>query len=96
MDPDESMKAQCTIEGTAGMLTVINPLAPQLGHELHLVNDAGELRESVDRTPSYLYQLEAFLAAIRGTGPNLTDGEDAVCNLAVIDALYDAARLPRR
>jgi predicted dehydrogenase len=97
MDPDEPMTARLVVEGDAGTLTVINPLAPQMGHELRLENADGELREQVDRTPSYSYQLEAFVAAVNGDArANLTDGEDAVRNMQAIDALYDAAGLRRR
>lgn len=97
MDPQEPMRAELRIEGERGTLTVINPLAPQMGHELRLANGEGELREQVDRTPSYRYQLEAFVAAVRGDAEaNLTDGEDAVRNMTVIDAIYDAAGLRRR
>ena len=96
MDPDEPMRARLVLEGEAGRLTVTNPLAPQMGHELLLENADGELREQVDRTPTYTYQLEAFAAAVRGARTNLTDGEDAVRNMQAIDAIYEAAGLPLR
>lgn len=97
MDPEETMTAVLRIEGDAGTLTVTNPIAPQMGHELRLVNADGDLREQIDRTPSYTYQLEAFVAAVRGdTSANLTDGEDAVHTMTAIDAIYDAAGLRRR
>jgi predicted dehydrogenase len=60
------------------------------------VNGDGALREQVDRTPSYTYQLEAFLGAVRDGAPVPTDGADAVATLTVIDALYAAAGLRRR
>jgi predicted dehydrogenase len=75
---------------------VQNPVAPQIGHELRLENGEGELREQVDRTPSYVYQLEAFLAAVQDGAPVPTDGADAVATLTVIDALYAAAGLRPR
>ena len=96
MDPGEPMKAVLEVTGDAGTLTLINPLAPQIGHELKLVNADGELREQVDRTPSYTYQLEAFVAAVRGAVPALTDGDDALRQMQLLDAIYDAAGLPRR
>ncbi|MEE4361195.1 MAG: Gfo/Idh/MocA family oxidoreductase [Pseudomonadales bacterium] len=96
MDPGDELEARLTLEGDGGMLTVINPLAPQAGHELRLDNAQGELREQIDRTPSYRYQLEAFVAAVRGAPTNLTDGEDAVRNMTLIDALYEAAGLRLR
>lgn len=96
MDPDDTMQARLWIEGDAGTLEVTNPLAPQMGHELHLINAEGDLREQVDRTPSYTYQLETFVAAVRGGGETPTDGDDALAQMRVIDAIYHAAGLPLR
>lgn len=96
MDADERMQARLWIEGDAGTLEVINPLAPQMGHELRLNNADGDLREQVDRTPSYTYQLEAFAAAVRDGARIPTDGADAVAQMQVIDAIYHAAGLPLR
>ena len=96
MDPSHAMAARLHVEGDAGEIEVINPIAPQMGHELRLSNAEGESREQVDRTPTYTYQLEAFRDAVRGARTNLTDGDDAVANMRTIDAIYDAAGLPRR
>ena len=96
MSPDEPMAAALTIEGSSGRLEVRNPIAPQMGHRLTLENAEGTLEEEVDRTPTYTYQLAAFTAAVRGERTNLTDGEDAVRNMQVIDAIYAAAGMRRR
>ena len=96
MNPDEPMAASLTIEGSNGRLDVRNPIAPQMGHRLTVENADGTLEEEVDRTPTYTYQLAAFTAAVRGERTNLTDGEDAVRNMQVIDAIYTAAGMRRR
>lgn len=96
MDPDEPMMARLVIEGDAGRMEVTNPLAPQMGHELRLVNAGGDLREQLDRTPSYTHQLAAFAAVLRGEARNLTDGRDGTANMRVIDAIYAAAGLRLR
>lgn len=96
MNPDEPMAASLTIEGSRGRLEVRNPIAPHMGHHLVLENAEGTLEEEVDRTPTYTYQLAAFAAAVRGERANLTDGEDAVRNMQVIDAIYAAAGMRRR
>ncbi|MEO1062304.1 MAG: Gfo/Idh/MocA family oxidoreductase [Actinomycetota bacterium] len=84
------------VEGDAGRMVVQNPLAPQAGHEL-VVEVGGERRsETVELTTSYAHQLDAFVAAVRGGPPVLTDADDAVANMAVIDAIYRAAGLPVR
>lgn len=52
--------------------------------------------ENVDPTSTYTFQLAAFAAAVRG-GPALPIGvDDAVANMAFIDAAYRAAGLPPR
>ena len=64
-----------------------------LGYELTLTSQDGELRESVDPTPSYCYQLQAFAdAVLRGKRPP-TDGADALATAVVLDALYEEAGL---
>ncbi len=84
------------VEGDAGRMVVHNPLAPQAGHEL-VVEVAGERRsETVALTTSYAHQLDAFVEAVRGGPPVLTDAADAVANMSVIDDIYRAAGLPVR
>ena len=96
MSPKEPLAAWLSLSGSEGSLRVQNPVAPQLGHELTLTSKGGELRESVDPTPSYCYQLQAFAdAVLRGKGP-ATDGADALATAVVLDALYKKAGLPPR
>ncbi|MEV5966619.1 Gfo/Idh/MocA family oxidoreductase [Kribbella sp. NPDC051952] len=45
---------------------------------------------------SYTYQLEAFTAAIRDGAPVLTDAEDALATMHLIDTCYQTAGLPLR
>lgn len=45
---------------------------------------------------SYTYQLEAFTAAIRDGAPVLTDAEDALATMQLIDACYQTAGLSPR
>jgi predicted dehydrogenase len=46
--------------------------------------------------PSYTYQLEAFANAIRNGAPVLTDADDALATMELIDASYLAAGMPVR
>jgi predicted dehydrogenase len=49
------------------------------------------------KRPTYDYQLEAFVDAVRRDVPPITDCLDALANMTVIDAVYRAAGLePRR
>ncbi len=96
MNPEDPLAAWLSLRGSEGSLQVQNPVAPQLGHELTLTRKDGELRESVDPTPSYCYQLQAFAdAVLRGKRPP-TDGADALATAVVLDALYEKAGLPPR
>jgi predicted dehydrogenase len=82
--------------GTAGSMRVLNPFMPQLGHLIR-VRCNGTRVEVVPRRPtSYAGQLQAFTDAVLHGGPPLTGGDDAIANMAVIDACYEAAGLARR
>lgn len=85
-------RASLEITGLEGVLKVINPLAPQMGHMLEVTRDGAESRrETVTRDPTYDFQLRAFVAAVRGGSPPFTGGADAVAQMAVIDAIKSAA-----
>ena len=96
MAPGTPLAAWLEIEGTEGRLRGDNPVAPQLGHELRLERGEETLRESVDPTPSYCYQLKAFAEAVRTGQRPPTDGQDALATATVLDALYTAAGLTPR
>ena len=85
------------VGGTRGAMRVFNPIAPQLGHRLVVRSDTRRAVEHVPRQPStYACQLRAFTGAILRGEPVLTGPQDAVANMAVIDACYAASGLPRR
>jgi predicted dehydrogenase len=85
------------VSGTRGVMTVINPLAPQLFNLVIVRRGRRAHWERVRGKPTYEYQLEAFAAAIRQGRPVLTGPSDSVGNMRTIDAIYQAAGLdPRR
>ena len=84
------------VTGRDGVLDVVNPLAPQLGHELEVETADGVRRWQVAHTSTYVHQLEAFVAACTGGPPAPTGGADAVATMAAIDAIYEAAGLRPR
>jgi predicted dehydrogenase len=90
------LRTRARVVGEAGALEVTNPLAPHLFHRLRVRGTRGVRRERVDGRSTYRHQLEAFAAAVRDGTPLPTDPDDAVANMRVIDAVYDAAGLPRR
>lgn len=88
-----SIRATLDVEGEQGMLKVVNPLAPQLGHLIEVTREGEAPRqERVSRDPTYDFQLRAFVDAVRGVRPALTGGDDAVAQMAALDAIKAAAR----
>jgi predicted dehydrogenase len=82
--------------GERGELRVRNPLAPQFGHRIAVRTRDGRRTERLTRRPTYAFQLDAFVGAVRDGEPVLTDPADAIRNMTVIDAIYRAAGLPVR
>ena len=89
--------ADMTVTGAQGELYVRNPLVPQHGNQVKLTVD-GEAKfdEELTRRPTYEYQLEAFVDAVRNGTPLPTDAHDAIKQMEVIDAAYTAAGLKPR
>lgn len=83
--------------GTDGSMKCFNPLMPQHGHSLTIRSKSGKRKERVERQPStYLAQLRAFSGAVLRGEPFPTGVDDAIANMRVIDAVYQAAGLQRR
>jgi predicted dehydrogenase len=88
---------QLHLEGAGGVVDVLNPIAPQLGNRVTArLKDGTEIDESVEAGTTYLLQLDSFVRVIAGAERQLTGGNDSIANMAVIDAVYLAAGLPRR
>jgi predicted dehydrogenase len=88
-----------TVQGEEGVLRLFNPTRPDMYHRLSVWSRDGRRRERVAgvKKTTYAYQLEAFRDAIAGDRSRvLTPPADSVANMRVIDAVYDAAGLPRR
>jgi len=84
------------VTGTRGTLHVTNPIAPQLFHRVTVTSDGKKRREQVKDGTSYGHQLAAFVSAVREGAPFPTTADDAVRNMAVIDAVYRAAGMEPR
>jgi predicted dehydrogenase len=85
------------VVGSDGELRVFNPAGPQFLHRFSVQqNDGSSRREQFPRIPTYRYQLEAFRDAVLDGGPVLTGPADSEANMAVVDAVYEAAGLPIR
>jgi len=90
------LRLQAKVVGDAGQMTVFNPVAPHVYNHLVVRTPTSKRRERVRGESTYTMQLRAFVQALRSGEPPVTDGRDGVANMAVIDAIYEAAGLPLR
>jgi predicted dehydrogenase len=96
MKKDSVINATFSARGDRGELRVINPIAPQRGHQLTVKTAAGEKNETVPGDTTFTHQLRAFVKAVRGEAKFPTDGAEGIINMRVIDDVYRAAGLPPR
>lgn len=85
-----------TVTGTNGRLNVHNPFHPQLGNTVMIETHEGSKRITFDRTPTYLFQANAFARAWRGEEELMITPEDSILNMKAIDATYLASGLSPR
>lgn len=90
------LQISARVIGERGELRALNPLMPQYFHRLRVSSRNGRRVERFTHRASYAYQLDAFAdAVLRGVAVRTTP-EDAIENMSVIDAIYQAAGLPLR
>ena len=86
----------CRVVGTRGEATVMNFVQPHLDDRVVVRTAAGERTEELGRRSSYIFQLEAFAAHLRGGAPLVLDADDALTTMRLIDECYRAAGFPVR
>ena len=98
MDPPHGeRRAVVEVVGTRGKLTLINPIAPQYGHDLILTLDGHETRETFTRRPTFAFQLDGVVEAVLSDNPVLTEGTDIISNAACMAGLRAKAHeIPAR
>lgn len=84
--------------GSEGTMRVFNPIVPQAFHSLKVSSGGHTKKVKVAKQPSsYACQLDAFVQAVLHGKPVLSDVDDAIANMSVIDQCYLKAGLePRR
>jgi len=90
------------VTGDRGEMRVFNMTGPQFFHRVVVksrdprsgVQSKTTLKEKGDAT--YVYQLQAFVAAVQTGAPTLTPPSDSIATMRVIDACYRAAGLEPR
>jgi predicted dehydrogenase len=90
------LKMSIRVVGDEGQMDVFNPIAPHILNWITLRSRGRTRRERVRGESSYAMQLRALVAALRSGVSPVTDAKDGVANMAVIDAIYEAAGLPLR
>ncbi|MFN4023724.1 MAG: Gfo/Idh/MocA family protein [Hyphomonas sp.] len=96
MKPSQPFKALLAIKGSEGVLTAINPIHPARGHSISIRRGARTTRYTVAGETTFDYQLAHVVDVLSGRAAPLTGGEDAVANMALIDAIYEAGGLRPR
>jgi predicted dehydrogenase len=82
--------------GEDGELEVENPFIPMRGNTLKITSGGKSRTETTTTEPSYNFQLRALADVLLRGAPVVTNLEDAINNMVVIDAAYVAAGLPLR
>lgn len=85
------------IEGEKGRMTLRNPVKPHEGHSI-IEEFTGEPKRvfTVAGGTTYDFQLAAIVEAIAKGTPLATENDDAIDNMAMIDAIYAKAGFPAR
>lgn len=87
--------ATLQLTGEHGEIRVDNFVAPHMGHRLVVRDVEGEREQSVEGRTTFDHQLDHVRAVLAGDAAPLVGGEDAIAQMATIEALYRAAgRLP--
>ena len=85
------------IYGTQGTLAILNPVVPHvLYHHLKIRSPTINRTERFSNGSTYEHQLRHFVAAIHQQSSIPTDGHDAICNMKVIDAIYQKSGMQPR
>lgn len=80
--------------GDCGELRVLTSAAPF--RRLSVRSSDGDRVERFPGRPTFAYQLDAFVGAVLRGEPVKTTPQDAIDNMTVVDAIYNAAGLPLR
>jgi len=90
------LSLRARVLGSDGELRLFNPLGPHVIHSLKVKSSSGQRTEHFSKSTSYSFQMQAFRDAVVDGAPFPTTAEDAVRNMATIDAIYRAAGLEPR
>jgi predicted dehydrogenase len=84
------------IVGTKGEAYAPNFVLPQADDRIVVTIGTHQRTENLGVKPTYTYMLEAFTRLVRDGTPMITDADDAVITMQMIDSLYRAAGMAPR
>jgi predicted dehydrogenase len=87
---------EAQVRGSAGVMKVRMPFAPQIKGKISVDGPDLRIREKADKHASYAYQLEAFRDAVETGGPNIANVDAAIETMETIDDIYRAAGMDVR
>jgi predicted dehydrogenase len=90
-----NLKSDLVLIGDAGTLTVDNIVFPSAGHSIRVELGGVPYVTTVAGRTTYDHQLAAVLDGLAGGTALPTEGQDSIDNMAVIDAIYEAAGFDR-
>ncbi|ABI76350.1 oxidoreductase, NAD-binding [Hyphomonas neptunium ATCC 15444] len=96
MKPGQPYKALIALKGSDAILRAVNPIHPTFGNSISFQRGRKVTRYTVDGETTYDYQLAHVIDVITGRAAPLTGGTDAVANMTMIDAIYEAGGLKPR
>jgi predicted dehydrogenase len=79
-----------------GEIRVLNPYAPHVFHRMTVRGPNSRRKERFTRTPTYEFQLRAFVGAVLRGERILTGPDDSIATMRVIDDCYRAAGMEVR
>lgn len=95
MFADSGLDVTLDITGTRGTVHVHNLVFPSSGHYVHEEIDGITRDWTVGGNSTYDHQLDAIVSGLASGEQLLTEGEDSVANMELIDAIYAAAGISR-
>ena len=90
------LRTRAIVKGSRGELRVLFPFQPHLFHRLAVTVGGKTRTERFSKERSYVWQLRAFVAAVRGNAPVINGPAEAVANMQIIDQVYAKAGLEHR
>ncbi|WP_327096048.1 Gfo/Idh/MocA family oxidoreductase [Nocardia vinacea] len=89
-------RATFKIVGSLGSAVACEFVEPHLDDRILVSSSEGDRTEHLGTRATYSYQLDVFIAAVRGYGDVPTNVDDAVANMRLIDQCYSAAGMRPR